>query len=91
MPPKHHEKMSTDTLQKYVQKMKRLKIDMAHGPAPHKPALLLSVIELIESGQAIENKIPISPELAEIFLKYWPHVTDRKPDLAMPFFPPEER
>ena len=78
--------MPTDTLQKYVQKMKRLKIDMAHGPAPHKPALLLSVIELIESGQAIENKIPVSPELAEIFLKYWPRVTDRKPDLAMPFF-----
>lgn len=59
---------------------------MAHGPAPHKPVLLLSVIESIENGQIIENKILVSPELAEIFLKYWPRVTNRKPDLAMPFF-----
>ena len=78
--------MSTDILRKYVQKMKRLRIDMAHGPAPHKPVLLLSIIELIESGQVVENKILVSPELAEIFLKYWRRVTNRKPDLAMPFF-----
>ena len=40
--------MSTDVLETYVEKMKRLKIDRAHGPAPHKPVLLLSVIALIE-------------------------------------------
>ena len=78
--------MSTDTLQKYVQKMKRLRVDRAHGVAPHKPLLLLAVIELIERGQIQENKISLSPDLAETFIKYWSKVTDRKPNIALPFF-----
>ena len=78
--------MSTDTLQKYVQKMKRLRVDRAHGIAPHKPLLLLAVIELIERGQIQENKISLSPGLAETFIKYWSKVTDRKPNIALPFF-----
>ena len=48
--------MAVDILQKYIHKIRRLNIDRAHGPAPHKPVLLLSVIELIEGGQVIENK-----------------------------------
>ena len=78
--------MSTDTLQKYVQKMKRLRVDRAHGVAPHKPLLLLAVIELIERGQIRENKIPLSPDLAEAFIKYWSKVVDRRPNIALPFF-----
>ena len=78
--------MSTDTLQRYVQKMKRLRVDRAHGVAPHKPLLLLAVIELIERGQIQENKISLSPDLAETFMKYWSKVTDRKPNIALPFF-----
>ena len=78
--------MSADTLQKYVQKMKRLRVDRAHGVAPHKPLLLLAVIELIERGQIQENEIPLSPDLAETFIKYWSKVTDRKPNIALPFF-----
>lgn len=78
--------MSTDTLQKYVQKMKRLRVDRAHGVAPHKPLLLLAVIELIERGQIQENKISLSPDLAETFIKYWSRVTDRKPNIGLPFF-----
>lgn len=79
-------KMSTDTLQKYVQKMKRLRVDRAHGVAPHKPLLLLAVIELIERGQIRDNKIYLSPDLAETFMKYWSKVTDRRPNIALPFF-----
>ena len=78
--------MSTDTLEKYVQKMKRLRVDRAHGVAPHKPLLLLAVIELIERGQIQENKIYLSPDLAETFMRYWSQVTDRKPNIALPFF-----
>ncbi len=78
--------MSTDTLEKYVQKIKRLRVDRAHGVAPHKPLLLLAVIELIERGQIQENKISLSPDLAETFIKYWSKVTDRKPNIALPFF-----
>ena len=76
-----------NTLQKYVQKMERLRIDRAHGAAPHQPLLLLAVIELIEQGQIQENKIFLAPNLAETFIKYWVKVvTDRKPDIALPFF-----
>ena len=78
--------MSTNTLEKYIQKMKRLRVDRAHGVAPHKPLLLLAVIELIERGQNQENKIFLSPDLAETFTKYWSRVTDRKPNIALPFF-----
>ena len=78
--------MSTDTLEKYVQKMKRLRVDRAHGVAPHKPLLMLAVIELIERGQIQENKIYLSPDLAETFMRYWSQVTDRKPNIALPFF-----
>ncbi|MYE91171.1 hypothetical protein F4X33_19475 [Candidatus Poribacteria bacterium] len=78
--------MSTDTLQKYVQKMKCLRIDRAHKDAPHKPLLLLAVIELIEQGQICENRIYFSPALAETVMKYWVEVTDRRFNIAMPFF-----
>ena len=79
--------MPNNILQKYVQKMEKLRIDRAHGAAPHQPLLLLTVIELIEQGQIRENKIYLTPGLVEIFLKYWTKVvTDRKPDLALPFY-----
>ena len=78
--------MSTDTLQKYVQKIKRLRVDRAHGVAPHKPLLLLAVIELIERGQIPENKISLSPDLAETFIKYWSNITEGRPNISLPFF-----
>lgn len=78
--------MSTNILQKYVQKIEKLRIDRAHGTAPNKPVLLLAIIELIEQGQILENKISPSPNLFESFMKYWSVVTDRRPNLALPFF-----
>lgn len=78
--------MSINVLQKYVQKMKRLRIDKARGAAPNKPLLLLAIIELIEQGHIRENKISPSPSLVEVFMKYWLKVSERKPNLALPFF-----
>ena len=73
-------------LNKYIQEFKSLRIDRAHGNAPHQPVLLLAVIELIEQGQIENNKIPPSPHLVEVFLKYWNSITYRKPNIALPFF-----
>ena len=78
--------MSTNIVEKYVQKFRNLRIDRAHGVAPNKPVLLLAILELIEQGQIRENIIPPSPSLFEIFMKYWSIVTDRRPNLALPFF-----
>ena len=78
--------MPTNILQKYIQKMERLRIDRARGAAPNKPLLLLAIIELIEQGHIRENKILPSPSLVEVFMKYWLKVSERKPNLALPFF-----
>ena len=78
--------MSSNILLKYTHKFKNLRVDRAHGTAPNKPVLLLAILEQIEQGQIRENKIPPSPSLFEIFMKYWSIVTDRRPNLALPFF-----
>lgn len=56
--------------------------------APHKPLLLLSVLDLIEEGTIKTNFIELSPELGETFTLYWNIVTDldRKGRMVYPFF-----
>lgn len=78
--------MDKKDLEYYVDKMKRLKIDRAHGPAPHKPALLLSVIAMIEDGQIPENVIVCSEELKDTFGRYMARVGERRPNIWLPFF-----
>lgn len=60
----------------------------AYGKAPHKPILLLSVIELIEQRKIQHNRIFLTPELTSNFLKYWGQFGSDKhrSDLALPFF-----
>lgn len=56
--------------------------------APHKPLLLLSVIDLIEEGKIKNNFIELSPELGETFIAYWSLVMplDKKGKIVYPFF-----
>ncbi|NJM48876.1 MAG: HNH endonuclease, partial [Alkalinema sp. RU_4_3] len=58
------------------------------GAAPHKPILLLAVIELIGLGKIRDNRIELSPELIATFLKYWSLlvVTKHQSNVALPFF-----
>jgi len=78
----------TDHLVFYRQKLSKLRIDRSKGPAPHKPLLFLSLMELIESGKIKENRFPPSPLLTATFLKYWSKLVleDRTPNIALPFF-----
>jgi putative restriction endonuclease len=41
------------------------------GSAPHKPILLLALLDEIERGHIKENFIPITPELVASFSAYW--------------------
>ena len=82
--------MQSKTLQKYLHEFTNLRIDRAHGNAPHQPVLLLTVIEMIEQKQIEINEIVPSPHLVEVFLKYWNCVPDKKPNPALPFFPSKE-
>ncbi len=43
----------------------------SRGKSPHKPILLLSVLELIAQGSIVNNRILVSDELIEIFNRYW--------------------
>ena len=81
-----NKKMKVNVLHKYLYEIGNLRIDRAHGNAPHQPVLLLSIIEMIEQGQITENKIIPSPGLVETFIKYWTKITNRKPKLELPFF-----
>lgn len=60
-----------------------------YGKAPHKPVLLLAVIEQIESGHITGNQIYITPELVAAFQKIWlklvPH-EGWEPRFFLPFY-----
>lgn len=76
-----------DVLTFYSNKFRKLRIDRARGNlAPHKPLLLLAVIDLIEQGAILENKIEPSPLIVESFLKYWNLLSLEKPRIYLPFY-----
>jgi putative restriction endonuclease len=56
--------------------------------APHKPLILLSVIQAFESKLLTDSQIPISPELISIFKTNWNNLvtTGHTLGFAMPFF-----
>lgn len=58
------------------------------GQAPHKPLLLLAVMDLFAEGRIVANLIEVNPELGELFAAYWRRVMppERRGNLALPFF-----
>ncbi|MGD0584957.1 MAG: HNH endonuclease [Oryzomonas sp.] len=56
--------------------------------APHKPLLLLAVIDLIAQGIIKTNIIELTPDLGELFNIYWSRVMppDQRPNIILPFF-----
>jgi putative restriction endonuclease len=77
-----------EALSYYAKKFQRLRVDRAHGTAPHKPILLLSVMELFERNAIAQNRIDLSPQLNQTFLKYWSYLgsASHNPDISRPFF-----
>ncbi len=77
-----------ESLRYYARKFQRLRVDRAHGVAPHKPILLLSVMENIERGKLTENHIDLSRSLNHTFLKYWSYLGSAQhyPDISRPYF-----
>jgi putative restriction endonuclease len=47
-----------------------------YGNAPHKPILLLSVVDGFEKGYLWGNEVPISEELLTSFHDYWKLLVD---------------
>ncbi len=70
---------------------KSLKINSIRDlTAPHKPILLLSIIDLIESGDITTNTITLSKKLEKKFYETWDYyigtVEHYKPRLGTPFW-----
>ena len=80
--------MDEDTRARWLARLAKLKIDRKGSPAPHKPLLLLVVIELAEQRLLPASVLPLTPELAFRFCTYWKIVAHRrtqKPDVRYPF------
>lgn len=55
--------------------------------APHKPFLLLAILDLFAQGRILTNLIEINAELGELFAGYWSIVIpNRRGNMALPFF-----
>ncbi|MGA9325615.1 MAG: HNH endonuclease [Salegentibacter sp.] len=82
--------MTEELISKYLKDFKKL--NRGHtkglGRAPHKPILLLSVLQLIESGAIRTNRIMISADLVLKFKTIWEQLveTSHVPNFALPFF-----
>ncbi|WP_035988083.1 HNH endonuclease [Leptolyngbya sp. KIOST-1] len=72
----------------YAKRFAKLRVDKARGTAPHKPILLLTVLDLCEKGLINRNEIYLSPELTANFLKFWHQFvdSDHHSNIALPFF-----
>ncbi|HEX7583704.1 MAG TPA: HNH endonuclease [Prolixibacteraceae bacterium] len=59
-----------------------------YGLAPHKPILLLAVIDGFEKGYLWGKEVPISEELLTSFHNYWKLLVDtgHDPNFSLPFF-----
>lgn len=75
--------------QYWLHKLTTLRIDRARGnPAPHKPLLLLVIIEMAEKREILSYDVTLSPDLAFRFSVFWSVVAQRRtqsPDVRLPF------
>jgi len=58
------------------------------GVAPHKPLMIFSVMDLIESGDLRDRWVAYNADLVTRFRDYWDLVVDRRknrPEITMPF------
>jgi putative restriction endonuclease len=73
----------------WLQKLAALRIDRARGnPAPHKPLLLLVIMEMMEKGEIASAEVTLSPDIAFRFSVFWSVVAQRRkqrPEVGLPF------
>jgi predicted restriction endonuclease len=82
-------------LERYVQNLSHLRTDknrkkwspLTRHQAPHKPFLLLSVLDLVAEGAIQKNLIAPSLDLVETFNGYWSRImpSGTKGNMAHPF------
>lgn len=72
----------------YIYCFTHLKRDMKNGGAPHKPILILSLIEQFEKQSLYSNQIYITPELVSSFKTHWTELvkSNHHAIFALPFY-----
>lgn len=75
--------------QYWLRKLATLRIDRARSnPAPHKPLLLLVIMEMAEKGEIASHEVSLCPEIAFRFSVFWSIVAQRRkqsPEVRLPF------
>lgn len=77
-----------ELLQKYLNIFKKLRIDRSHGVAPHKPILMISVLQAFYNNLIEDQRIFITPELVALFKSNWNLLVTTKHDcrISYPFY-----
>lgn len=74
----------------YIQQFLKLKTDRSKGaPAPHKPVLLLSIIDSIDAGEVTANRVYVTEELLGRFWEHFALLVDNPrfhPKFELPFY-----
>jgi putative restriction endonuclease len=76
-------------LNQYLYKFTHLKRGVTkYGLAPHKPILLITLLELIGKGHISENKVYVDTELVGTFQENWRLLVSslNQPDFTQPFY-----
>ncbi|MBS1258877.1 MAG: hypothetical protein MAG551_01941 [Candidatus Scalindua arabica] len=75
-------------LQTFIKRFQNLRVDRSLGIAPHKPILLLTIIENIENKNIFSNKVFITSEIVASFKKNWSLLvkTNHNISFALPFY-----
>jgi putative restriction endonuclease len=75
--------------QQWLERLYNLRRDK-HGSheRPHKPVLLLSILDLLARGEVTANDIALTPELEKTFRRYFDIVRkeDDQPTIQNPFY-----
>ena len=81
--------MMTPSAEQWLQRLTELRVDRATvDPAPHKPLLLLVMLDLAKQG-CLPDTVELTPQLAFRFVSYWSIVAHRRsqrPDIRLPFY-----
>jgi len=73
----------------YLKKFTKLRTGISRGHVkPHKPVMMLAILSLIENGKITSNRIDYSPQLLELFKRFFDVVRAEQDALnpILPFF-----
>ena len=80
---------TTDRWQQWLERLYNLRRDKRGShERPHKPVLLLAIMDLLDQGLLTKNEIPLSDDLVRTFKRYFAAVRqqDDQPTIENPFY-----